>query len=160
MAFPQQQSPGNRYEPPPPEALMIQNAMESCPGKTVISGVLGFAMGGVFGAVISTLGTSDMLTEEQLKLKFREQMKISMRQTVDRAKSSAKNLSVVGAAFAGTECVIETYRAKNDVYNGVAAGCITGAGLAARAGPQAMVAGCIGFAAFSAAIDTYTRNHH
>lgn len=38
----------------------------------------------------------------------------------------------VGALFSGTECLIETYRAKNDIYNGVAAGCSTGGILAAK----------------------------
>ena len=41
--------------------------------------------------------------------------------------------------------------------NGVAAGCITGGVLAAKAGPQAALVGCAGFAAFSAAIDYYLR---
>jgi len=71
--------------------------------------------------------------------------------------SSAKNFGMVGAIFSGTECCIEGFRAKNDLYNGVAAGCITGGALAAKAGPQAAAVGCAGFAAFSAAIDYYMR---
>ena len=71
--------------------------------------------------------------------------------------SSAKNFGMVGAIFSGTECCIEGFRAKNDLYNGVAAGCITGGVLAAKAGPQAAAVGCAGFAAFSAAIDYYMR---
>ena len=59
--------------------------------------------------------------------------------------------------FAGTECCIEGFRAKNDLANGVAAGCLTGGWLAKSAGPQAMAVGCAGFAAFSAAIDYYMR---
>jgi len=39
----------------------------------------------------------------------------------------------------------------------VAAGCITGGALAAKAGPQAAALGCAGFAGFSAAIDYYMR---
>lgn len=49
------------------------------------------------------------------------------------------------------------YRAKNDLKNGIAAGCITGGLLGAKAGPQAAAIGCAGFAAFSAAIDSYMR---
>lgn len=45
--------------------------------------------------------------------------------------------------------------AKHDLYNGVTAGCITGAGLAIKGGPQAAFIGCAGFAAFSLAIDMY-----
>ena len=50
------------------------------------------------------------------------------------------------------------YRAKNDLKNGVAAGCITGGALGSRAGPQAAAVGCAGFAAFSAAIDAWMRS--
>ena len=71
--------------------------------------------------------------------------------------SSAKNFGFIGAVFSGTECGIEGFRAKNDLWNGVAAGCLTGGGLAVKAGPQAMALGCGGFAAFSAAIDWYMR---
>lgn len=49
------------------------------------------------------------------------------------------------------------FRGKNDLKNGVAAGCITGGILGAKAGPQAAGVGCVGFAAFSAAIDYYMR---
>ena len=96
-----------------------------------------------------------------------------------RSFSSAKNFGLVGAIFAGTECCIEgvsvdstgmavfwivlrkifmQYRAKNDLTNGIAAGCLTGGALGAKAGPQAAALGCAGFAAFSAAIDTYMRS--
>jgi hypothetical protein len=69
--------------------------------------------------------------------------------------SSGKNFAKVGAIFSGTECAIEGLRAKNDLYNGVAGGCITGGVLARNAGPQAVAVGCAGFAVFSAAIDAY-----
>ena len=74
-----------------------------------------------------------------------------------RSYSSAKNFAIVGSIFAGTECCIESYRAKNDLWNGVSAGCLTGGVLAAGAGPKAAAVGCAGFAAFSAAIDYYLR---
>jgi len=61
----------------------------------------------------------------------------------------------VGSIYAGTECVIESTRARKDIYNAVATGCITGGVLARNAGPQAVVFGCATFAAFSAAIETY-----
>ena len=49
------------------------------------------------------------------------------------------------------------YRARSDWKNGVTAGCITGGTLGAKAGPQAAAVGCVGFAAFSAAIDAFMR---
>jgi import inner membrane translocase subunit TIM22 len=55
-----------------------------------------------------------------------------------RSLSSAKNFGKVGALFAGTECVIETYRGRNDMYNGIGAGAISGAVLAAKSGPQGL----------------------
>jgi hypothetical protein len=69
--------------------------------------------------------------------------------------SSGKNFAKVGAIFSGTECAIEGLRAKNDLWNGVAGGCLTGGILARNAGPQAAAVGCAGFAVFSAAIDAY-----
>lgn len=90
-------------------------------------------------------------------LPIRKQLSLGLRDMGKSAYSSAKNFGVIGAIFAGTECGIEGFRAKNDIYNGVAAGCLTGGALAAKAGPQAMAFGCGGFAAFSAAIDWYMR---
>jgi import inner membrane translocase subunit TIM22 len=142
----------------------MQAAMESCPVKTVIAGGMGFGLGGMFGIFMSSMrydtplssglpggvGTiSDLPVREQLRLGFKDMGR--------SAFSSAKNFGYIGALFAGSECVIEGYRAKNDLANGVAAGCFTGAFLAKSAGPQAMAFGCAGFAAFSAAIDSYMR---
>lgn len=88
---------------------------------------------------------------------LREQLKRGFKDMGSRSYSSAKNFGKVGAIFAGTECCVEGYRAKNDLANGVIAGCITGGVLAAPAGPQAAALGCAGFAAFSLAIDSYMR---
>jgi len=152
------------------EQMMIkymQSAFESCPAKTVISGTMGFGLGGVFGLFMSSmrydtpLGTgvvgsatgataiTDLPMREQLKAGFKDMGRASW--------SSAKNFGMVGGIFAGVECCIEGLRARNDLGNGVAAGCITGGVLAAKAGPQAAAIGCAGFAAFSAAIDSYMR---
>lgn len=90
-------------------------------------------------------------------LPLREQLRHGLKDMGRASWSSAKNFGLVGAIFSGTECVIEGYRAKNDLSNGVAAGCLTGGILAAKAGPQAAAVGCAGFAAFSAAIDSYMR---
>lgn len=96
------------------------------------------------GAAISSLPV-----RQQLRQGFRDMYRSSL--------SSGRNFGLVGAIFSGTECCIEGFRAKNDLYNGVAAGCLTGGALAAKAGPQAAAVGCAGFAAFSAAIDYYMR---
>lgn len=90
-------------------------------------------------------------------LPVREQLKRGFKDMGNKSFSSAKNFAIVGGLFSGTECAIEALRAKNDMKNGVAAGCITGGVLAASAGPQAAALGCAGFAAFSAAIDAWMR---
>lgn len=138
--------------------------MESCPSKLVIAGVMGAGLGGLFGLFTASMrydtpmssglpggvGTvSDLPVREQLRAGFKD-----MGRTM---YSSGKNFGYIGAVFAGSECVIEGFRAKNDLYNGVGAGCFTGAFLARNAGPQAAAIGCAGFAAFSAAIDAYMR---
>lgn len=142
----------------------MQMAMESCPVKSVIAGGMGFGLGGMFGLFMSamrydtplsagmpggvgTTGFTHLSTREQLKLGFKDMGR--------SAWGSAKNFGYIGAIFSGTECAIEGFRAKSDIKNGVAAGCLTGGWLAKSAGPQAMALGCGGFAAFSAAIDYY-----
>lgn len=90
-------------------------------------------------------------------LPFKQQLRAGLRDMYRSSVSSGKNFAKVGAIFSGTECAIEGLRAKNDLYNGVAGGCLTGGILARNAGPQAVVVGCAGFAVFSAAIDAYMR---
>ncbi|KAK5019226.1 mitochondrial import inner membrane translocase subunit Tim22 [Cryomyces antarcticus] len=138
----------------------MQMAMESCPAKTVIAGTMGFGLGSLFGLFMSSMRYDTPLTPqgaEIYKLPVRQQLRQGFKEMGRASFSSAKNFGMVGAIFSGTECCIEGFRAKNDLANGVAAGCITGGALAAKAGPQAAAVGCAGFAAFSAAIDYYMR---
>jgi import inner membrane translocase subunit TIM22 len=90
-------------------------------------------------------------------LPMRQQIKAGLRDMYRSSLASGRNFAKVGAIFSGTECAIEGLRAKNDLYNGVAGGCLTGGILARNAGPQAVAVGCAGFAVFSAAIDAYMR---
>ncbi|DAA75377.1 TPA_exp: hypothetical protein A8136_1774 [Trichophyton benhamiae CBS 112371] len=139
---------------------MMTSAMESCPVKTVMAGGMGFALGGAFGLFMSSMSYDTPLTpqgQQISSLPVREQLRRGFKDMGSRSYSSAKNFMVVGALFSGTECCIEGLRAKNDLTNGIAAGCITGGILGAKAGPQAALLGCAGFAAFSAAIDAYMR---
>lgn len=70
-----------------------------------------------------------------------------------RAISQGRTFALVGAVYSGFECSIEWVRAKKDLKGAVASGFFTGAALAAQAGPQAMLLGGAGFAAFSVAIE-------
>ena len=140
----------------------MQAAMESCPGKLVMSGVMGFGLGGVFGLFMSSMRYDTPMSTNATgttiaSLPVKEQLRQGFKEMGRASWSSAKNFGYIGAIFSGTECAIEGYRAKNDLGNGVAAGCLTGGFLAKGGGPQAAALGCAGFAAFSAAIDAYMR---
>ncbi|EER27589.1 Mitochondrial import inner membrane translocase subunit tim22 [Coccidioides posadasii str. Silveira] len=153
-------APGGMSEQEQAIVRNIQAAMESCPMKAVMAGGMGFALGGAFGLFMSSMSYDTPLTpqgREISSLPVREQLRRGFKDMGSRSFSSAKNFAIVGALFSGTECCIEGLRAKNDLTNGIAAGCITGGILGAKAGPQAAALGCAGFAAFSAAIDAYMR---
>ncbi|KAF2718969.1 mitochondrial import inner membrane translocase, subunit Tim17/22 [Polychaeton citri CBS 116435] len=138
----------------------MQAAMEACPTKTVIAGGMGFALGGMFGLFMSSMRYDTPMGAQGAilsNLPVREQLRQGLKDMGKSSYSSAKNFGYIGAVFAGTECAIEGFRAKNDLNNGVAAGCLTGGWLARSGGPQATAVGCAGFAAFSAAIDYYMR---
>ena len=94
---------------------------------------------------------------ELTKLPMREQLRRGFKDMGSRSWSSAKNFGKIGAIFSICEFTIEGFRAKNDLYNSAAAGGMAGAILARHAGPQAMLLGGGGFAAFSVAIDSYMR---
>lgn len=142
------------------EAMM--NFMHSCPGKSAIAGVTGFGLGGVFGLFMAsmsydtTLGTG--VNNAIADLPFKQQMKIQFSDMGKRAWTSAKNFGFIGLVFTGVECSIESLRAKNDIWNGTMAGCLTGGGLAVKSGPTNALIGCGAFAAFSTAIDMYMRS--
>lgn len=90
-------------------------------------------------------------------LPMREQLKVGFKDMGSRSYSTAKNFGKVGLMFSGIECGIEGLRAKNDLANGAAAGCLTGGILARSGGPTAVAGGCAAFAAFSTAIDVWMR---
>lgn len=190
--------------------------MESCFGKSVVSGVMGFGMGGLFGMFMASVSIptelvfkfasslfssrplslfkpspSHIIESDHLKpptlqppqqqmsydtpfhggpgapgsppqtiasLPLRRQLAVGFKDMGSRSWSTAKNFGMVGLLFSGIECGIEGFRARNDLANGVAAGCLTGGILARNGGPTAVVGGCAAFAAFSAAIDAYMRS--
>ena len=111
------------------------------------------APGGIPGVPGSAAASAATISS----LPLRKQLAHGFKDMGTRSWSTAKNFGAVGALFSGIECGIEGLRAKNDIGNGVAAGCLTGAILARNGGPQAAAVGCAGFAAFSAAIDAWMR---
>lgn len=145
-------------------AKKMVEVMQSCPGKTVMSGGSGFFLGGFFGLFMASMAydvpVGGNAVSHISELPFKQQMKLQFTDMAKRSYSSAKNFGYIGMIFSGVECSIESLRAKHDIYNGVSAGCITGAGLSIKAGPQAALLGCAGFAAFSTAIDLYMNSEH
>jgi len=160
------------YEPvvlPTPEQILAGQFWDSCPVKSVIAGALGGVMGALFGAAFgasdpsaTTLAhTGEPLTLRQsVKAAFQPAaMRESMKHLRARSWSYAKGFGGFGMVYSGSECVIESVRAKHDVYNSAAAGCFTGASLAYQGGPKAMCFGCATVAAFSVLIDRFMDIH-
>ncbi|ODV86217.1 hypothetical protein CANARDRAFT_196386 [[Candida] arabinofermentans NRRL YB-2248] len=145
-------------------AKQIMDFISSCPGKSVMSGVSGFFLGGFFGLFMASMAYDappGMNGVQQISdLPLKQQMKLQFSDMGRRTWSSAKNFGYIGTIFAGVECGIESFRAKNDIWNGTMAGCVTGGGLAIKSGPTATLIGCAGFAAFSSAIDLYMRSEN
>ncbi|KDQ50867.1 hypothetical protein JAAARDRAFT_199572 [Jaapia argillacea MUCL 33604] len=134
---------------------MMTWGMESCVAKTAIAGGGGFAIGAFFSLMSSSFQYEDPLLRQNLTTaqKTGEVFK-EMGRGMYR---SGKGFGKVGALFAGIECVIESYRARNDMVNPVAAGFVAGGVLARNAGPRAAFGGGLAFAAFSAVIDLWLR---
>jgi len=44
----------------------MQALMESCPGKTAVSGVMGFALGGAFGLFMASVRTRSFLSHHKV----------------------------------------------------------------------------------------------
>jgi len=90
---------------------------------------------------------------------LKEQMRTAMRNTADKSRYWCRQFAFITGVFGGSECLVEKYRGKHDVWNSVMSGCLTGAALQAKQGPQASALGCGGFAAFSLAIDSIMGTH-
>jgi len=135
-----------------PEEIRIQRVFESCAFKTTMSCVIGGAMGAAFGLFTAGIDPNITGTETPTARLVLKEMKA-------RTISYGKNFAVIGALFAGTECIIESYRGKSELVNGTASGGIVGGLIGLRAGIKAGILGALGFAAFSTAIDYYFRHH-
>ncbi|EPQ30449.1 uncharacterized protein PFL1_01975 [Pseudozyma flocculosa PF-1] len=142
--------------------------MESCPVKCALSGAAGFGLGAFFSLLSTSFAVDDPLrnttvakagggTVAATELSTAQQTKLFFKETGKGMYRSGRGFGKVGALYAGIECCVESYRAKNDLANPVIAGMMAGTLLARNAGPQAMIGGGIAFAAFSGAIDLYFR---
>eukprot|EP00924_Labyrinthula_sp_SR-Ha-C_P006266 augustus_masked-scaffold_31-processed-gene-1.18-mRNA-1 protein AED:0.05 eAED:0.05 QI:0/-1/0/1/-1/1/1/0/158 len=150
----------------PPLALIYANPLidpfrfsEACVAKAAMSCAMGGAMGAGMGLLLGSYNSlappmSMPGVPDPPKIPMKHLFMESLRSTGRKSRRWGKNFALVTAVFSGIECVVEKYRAKHDVKNGVVGGCVTGAILAANQGPAGMCFGCVGFAAFSAAIES------
>ncbi|KAK7506040.1 hypothetical protein BaRGS_00002762 [Batillaria attramentaria] len=143
---------GLQQMPRPREEILVQSVFESCAFKSGMSCVLGFALGGVFGLFTAGVDPmSTMTTETPTTRMVLQEMK-------NRSLSYGKNFALVGFMFAGTECLLESYRGKSDLANGTLSGGIVGGIIGFRAGLKPGLIGAAGFAAFSTVIDYFLRH--
>ncbi|GAA5824942.1 hypothetical protein JCM5353_002943 [Sporobolomyces roseus] len=137
---------------------MVQDGMESPVTKAAISGAMGFAIGAFFSLMGSSFTIEDPFQRQQYTgMNTRQKAKVIFTDMGKGMWRQGKGFGMVGALYAGTECCVEGFRAKNDIWNSIWAGFISGGVLARNNGPKSMVLGGLGFAAFSAAIDSYLR---
>ncbi|GJQ08729.1 hypothetical protein GpartN1_g520.t1 [Galdieria partita] len=144
------------------EEIIIERAMESCLFKSMMSGVagglFGSLMGLVFGGYSSAVDTA-VETQGTVKQKWLAGSRVAKNACVRQAKTFA----LWGTVYSGTECAIEKYRAKHDLWNSLVAGCITGGVLTSqpkipmgsKARATQMSVGCGGVAMFSLALDYF-----
>ncbi|KAG8857910.1 Mitochondrial import inner membrane translocase subunit tim22 [Serendipita sp. 407] len=146
-------------------------ASESCIFKSVLSGGLGFGFGAFFSMMSTSFAYDDPLARTDLSMRKKT---TEMFKDMGRGMwRTGRSFGRVGALYSGVECVIESvcafvgahgysmtdsqYRARNDMTNAIAGGFVTGGILARNSGPRGAIAGAIGFAAFSTAIEMYLR---
>ncbi|KAL3923467.1 MAG: hypothetical protein SGARI_006210, partial [Bacillariaceae sp.] len=132
----------------------------SCGGKAAIGvfggGVMGLLMGVFLGALSDATPPVQVIAGKDVpQAPMKEQMRVTFRATWEKSLYWCRNFAFITGVFGGSECLVEKARGKHDMWNPVASGCITGAALQAKSGPQAMAIGCGGFAAFSIVIDSF-----
>ena len=141
----------------PPDFSWISN---SCGGKAAVGvfggGVMGLLMGVFLGAMSDATPPVQVIAGKDVpQAPLKEQVKVTFRATAEKSMYWCRNFAFITGVFGGSECLVEKFRGKHDVWNSVVSGCITGAALQAKAGPQSAAIGCGGFAAFSLVIDSF-----
>ncbi|KAL3793209.1 hypothetical protein HJC23_000751 [Cyclotella cryptica] len=137
---------------------------ESCGSKAAIGviggGVMGLIMGVFMGALTDMTPPVTVLNGKEVpQAPLREQMRTTLRATADKSMYWCRQFAFITGVFGGSECLVEKYRGKHDVWNAVVSGCVTGAAMQAKQGPQASAVGCGGFAVFSLVIDSIMGTH-
>ena len=136
--------------------------LEYCPVRGAFAVVMGYGMGVAFGVMFAGLAFSSPHLEpfsgvpppaDAPPVPMWRQFVTGMKDLKTRALSTGKNFAAVGGVYATVECFLEQARGKRDIKGATASGFATGALLAVRGGPLAMLIGGSGFAAFSAGME-------
>lgn len=77
--------------------------MESCAFKSVLSGVVGSALGAALGLFTASVGPDATMTAPE-----KQTVKQVLLEMKGKSLSYAKNFGVLGFMFSGIECIIET----------------------------------------------------
>eukprot|EP00567_Pseudictyota_dubia_P001228 CAMPEP_0197463812 /NCGR_PEP_ID=MMETSP1175-20131217/62796_1 /TAXON_ID=1003142 /ORGANISM="Triceratium dubium, Strain CCMP147" /LENGTH=242 /DNA_ID=CAMNT_0042999657 /DNA_START=209 /DNA_END=933 /DNA_ORIENTATION=- len=143
--------PNSSMEGPPPDFSWLS---ESCGGKAAMGvfggAVCGLLMGVFLGAMSDMTPPVTVIDGKEVpQAPLKEQVRTTLRATGEKCLYWSRNFAFITGVFGGTECLVEKYRGKHDVWNAAIGGCVTGAALQAKQGPQAAAIGCGGFAVFS-----------
>mmetsp|Transcript_27847 Transcript_27847/g.42999 ORF Transcript_27847/g.42999 Transcript_27847/m.42999 type:complete len:272 (-) Transcript_27847:110-925(-) len=162
LPYPQPWSPSNSSPSElPPNFDWLS---ESCGGKAAIGiiggGVMGLLMGVFMGALTDMTPPVTIIEGKEVpQAPLKEQVRTTLRATADKSLYWCRQFAFITGVFGGSECLVEKYRGKHDVWNAVVSGCVTGAAMQAKQGPQASAVGCGGFAVFSLVIDSVMGTH-
>jgi len=129
--------------------ITMQRLSENCATKASIACILGYGVGVAFGIFFGGNTWTDPSKAPSLRETW-----IEMR---GQMRTYGKNFASIGLMFAGTECALETLRAKSDWRKGTMTGAIIGGVLGLRAGIKPAILGAAAFSAFSTVIDYYLR---
>ena len=140
---------------PPPDFGFLSEHCGLKSGVGIIGGgIMGLGMGVFLGAMSDLTPPVTVYRGREIpQIPLKEQMRSAGRATGEKAMYWCKNFAFITGVFTGSECLVEKARGKTDVWNQVVSGCVTGAAMQAKSGPQASLVGCGGFAAFSLIID-------
>ncbi|CEM33541.1 unnamed protein product [Vitrella brassicaformis CCMP3155] len=143
-------------EIPPINPLKVQQFFtEGCLSRSCLMGIAGGGLGLLFGGFFFTMRPVDIDTT----LPMWQQIKQSYKGFIPEVVQSAKSFAKIGFIFSLVECFIEKGRAAHDINNSVYAGCATGAALAYKSGPGAMLGGCAAFGIGSAVFEHFLGGH-
>lgn len=121
---------------------------------------MGLVMGVFMGALTDMTPPVTIINGKEVpQAPLKEQMRTTLRATAEKSMYWCRQFAFITGVFGGSECLVEKYRGKHDVWNAVVSGCVTGAAMQAKQGPQASAMGCGGFAVFSLVIDSIMGTH-